>query len=262
VWPLERRSPTILRIGRERVEWWEAATGERRAFAAIDHPLDASALDTAITQLLQTQPPAPRRLHVVVESAWSPVLALPAGPWRWNLAVQLGGLLRHRLEALYADATDPVASWTLRVDYRPGDASAIGHGLPATVRAAVERAVRTSGSELASLQPAVAWGRTACRRVLPRRGWWLWLEQDRTIVAHFDREQVTAWQPAASALVDGVDAGHLVRIEAMRFGIEETGPAVVCGWQAPPVVPAGMTWAPALGSRPPGVAGRPVEVAS
>jgi hypothetical protein len=261
VWPLERRSPTILRIGRERVEWWEAATGERRAFAGIDRPLDASALDAAITQLLQAQPPVPRRLQVVVESAWSPVLALPTGPWRWNLAAQLTSLLRHRLEALYADAADPVASWTLRVDYRPGDASAIGHGLPATVRAAIERAIRASGSHLASLQPAVAWGRAACGNARPRHGWWLWLEQDRTIVAHLDGGQVTALQPAAPPLVDGVDAQHLLRTEAMRFGIEETETAVICGWQARAMVPAGMTWTPALRSRPSGITVKPAEVA-
>jgi hypothetical protein len=240
----------VLRVGRERVELWNTDLGGCLGGTALESPVDAAAIERAIAQLLERQPRPHRTVVVVVESAWSPVMALPAGSWRWNLEAQLAGLLRHRLEALYEGAADPVATWTLRIDYRPGDANAIGYALPATVRAAIERALRAGGTAVSALHPAFSWGRGMVeRRAWRRADWWLWLEQDRTIVARLDRAQVVALQPAAPVLADGADALRLVCVEATRLGVEGVGNVALGGWQAPTPVPAGMAWAPVVAER-------------
>jgi hypothetical protein len=135
----------------------------------------------------------------------------------------------------------------LRIDYRPGDASAIGYALPATVRAAIERALRAGGTAVSALHPAFSWGRGMVeRRAWRRADWWLWLEQDRTIVARLDRAQVVALQPAAPVLADGADAPRLVCVEATRIGLEGVGNVALSGWQAPASMPAGVVWGPVV----------------
>jgi hypothetical protein len=249
VWPLEPRGDALLRIGRDRIELWRQQTGELAGTAALAAPLDVAALEEAIGQVLRVTP-ALRHVRAVVESAWAPVMALPVGAWRWSMRATLTALLRHRLDALYGNAAEPMASWALRLDYRPGDSLCLGYALRPAVRLAVEQATAARGVGLTSLLPALAWSRTAApRRTQPANGWWLWQEQDRTLVARIQQQEVMGFQPAAPVLSASLDARRLVQIEALRAGLEEGGAIVISGWETPSRQEHGVAWAPALATR-------------
>jgi hypothetical protein len=95
--------------------------------------------------------------------------------------------------------------------------------------AAAEHGVRWT-----SLQPAFAWGwrRLRRQRAALRSGWWLWLEQDRTLVCHIDDGRVRAMNAGAVPMSDATQCRSAIRVEAVRLGLDVADPTcTVAGWQ-------------------------------
>lgn len=254
MWPLKRQAD-VVRVGRNRVEYWTGsahglALRGKQALDCAEGP-GASALAAGLGTLLQTmssvqgEPVAKRTvkhaIDVVFESAWLPIMLIEAADSLWSRKA-LEALLRHRLAQIYNDPSHPVAAWDLQLDHRPGDARSLGYGLVPSVKQATIDAVTAAGLRLASLQPVFAWGwqqlgpqvRRSCR-------WWLWLEQDRSIVCHFDeRAQLDALNTGAPVAEDTAQCLRLIEIEALRQGLpaQELHGSVV-DWREAPYLPGG-----------------------
>lgn len=232
MWPLERRRD-VVRVGRGRVERWQPATDglvlcDQRVIAAHDGP-NPEVLRAALQDLLGAN--IAGSADIVLESAWLPLMLLNVGTAPWSTA-KLQALLRHRLGELYGKAS--VDAWNLLLDYRPGDAKALGYGLAPGIKQAVVDAASATGQKLASVQPAFQW---AARRLKPQRrteGWWLWLEQDRALLARVRQGRVVALNAAAPLPRDEADSARLANIEARRLGhAHQVTTAVTAGWSAP-----------------------------
>ena len=229
MWPLERGRDVLLRIGRERVELWERAQQGlvlrgQQSLDSAGEP-DAAALQDALQRLLDEtrgeQGGADKRaraVDAVLESAWLPVMLLDVGQTLWSRG-QVEALLRHRLMRLYGDRDGPI--WDLQLDHRAGDAVGLGYGLTPSVKQLVLGAVAAAGMRLASLQPAFAWGlkRLERERRTLRNGWWLWVEQDRSLVGCIERGRVSALNAGAMVPRDDARALRLIEIEAARRGV-------------------------------------------
>lgn len=238
MWPFESRRD-VVRAGRDRVEYW-AATGagfalkRSRALGASEGSrtaLLAAALGGLLAEADAASESASKAcsVDVVLESAWLPVVLLDTGRELWRPA-QVEALLRHRLARVYDERGDAVAGWELSVDHRAGDALGLGFGLSPLVKTAVVSAVAAAGFTLASIQPAVQWGRQRLKQ--GREGWCVWLEQDRAIVNHLRAGRVTAMSPAAALPADAATCLAMLRIERLRLGIEKDDVGgVVAGWQ-------------------------------
>jgi hypothetical protein len=238
VWPLERRRG-VLRLGRAQAEFWvPTAAGlvlsGRLPLAA--EPEAAAALEGELRPWLQAVAESPSRrnsIDIVVESAWLPVMMVSMGDALWSQA-RIEALLRHRFTELYAQPGAPADGWQLMLDYRPGEAQALGFGLAPLVRQAVLGAVAEAGWRAASLQPALAWGRQRLRRLGrgPRSGWFTWIEQDRALVCRLERGRMTAMNAAAAVPSDEAECARLVACEAIRLGVPEAGSAMLmASWQ-------------------------------
>lgn len=239
MWPFEPKR-TVLRIGRRSVELWRREpAGLARAHAI---PLNGrDELGAALRDLFNAQPGDRARLDVVLESAWLPVVLLETGHEVWARDA-VDGLLRHRLARVYDERDDAAADWELASDHRPGERFGVGYGLSPRVRSVVEEACTAAGWTMASLQPALQWAR---RRSPARSGWWVWLEQDRALVAFLERGRMTALQPAADVPHEPAHLVKTVQIEQRRAGIETAPEGIaLAGWDAPFVVHAssGLTW--------------------
>ncbi len=226
MWPFERQRD-VLRVAKHAVELWarEAEGLIRRRGVTIDGSAD---LRGAVQLALEGESPTRAPVDVVVESAWMPVVLLEPGPQLLRRE-QVEALLRHRLARVYDERTEAVSNWALQLDHRPGDAYGLGFGLPPSVRAAIEAGAQASGRQLASLQPAMQWARRIAR---PREGWWLWLEQDRAVLAWLERGRVAALHSAADLPRDAAAVARLVRIEAARAGVSApAAPVLLSGWE-------------------------------
>lgn len=235
MWPFERRHD-VLRIGRERVEMWAlTADGlvprDQQPLAA--RAFDAPALQAAATTLLaRPQPDGSQAIDVVFESAWLPVMPIEPGPALLS-RTQVEALLRHRVTQVYGPVDDLGGAWELRVDHRAGDRFGLGFALSSSLRTALQNAVAASKRKLVSMQPAFAWGRSRLRGGAAREGWWLWAEQDRTLVAFVRGGRIQALNAAAPMVSTTEHAARLARIEAMRQGIAMSDSSViVAGWHA------------------------------
>lgn len=243
MWLLERRRD-VLRIGRERVELWQRspaglALQDQRTLEPADAPA-AGVLEAALHQLF-TRPSAERasrRMDVVLESAWLPVMAFELGEVLWPRE-RIEALLRHRFGQWYGDSE--VQAWHLRLDHRPGDPAGVGYGLAPAVQRAIDSAAQAAGIRLASLQPAFAWGwQQLRRRRKGGRGWWLWLEQDRSLIAWVERRRVRFLNAGGSMPGDEASTLRLLQVESLRQGVSELNVCgVVAGWPNA-VVDAGL----------------------
>lgn len=248
MWPLKRKRD-VLRVGRDTLELWSPApTGYvLRSHQAIDPatvPREGalaasvrSLLATATTTTLAARQAARSTIDVVLESAWLPTLLLEVGRTVMSER-QNETLLRHRLSLLYGRAGDPVETWTTRVDYRPGEAHAMGFGLAPSVRQAVTAAVESVGCRPGSLQPAFTWARATLkhqRRVVDKQGWWLSVEQDRTLVCRVLRERIVGINAGAPVPADDAQCRRLVDVESARLGVVEANQSVVVArWSGAP----------------------------
>lgn len=246
MWPIDRwRDAVVLRVCRDAVERWEpAASGLcMRAGEPLARPMDAGALETAVTRLFAPAAPAPRRVDVVAESAWLPVVPLGTGAGRGDLA-GMEALLSERLAAFFDGADDPVADWTLLIDGLPGEAGACGYGLRPRVHEALARGLRAGACTPASVQPAWTWARrhASQRGVRRHSGWWLWQESDRTLVARLERGRVLSLHPAAAPVDAHAQVRDIVAAEAARLGADARAPVLAGGWRRPQGLAPAVRW--------------------
>lgn len=247
MWPLERRCD-VVRIGRERVELWQRAPQGfalrwQQALEGAGAP-DAAVLGAALLRFFQTASAeagatkASRRLDVVLESAWVPVMAFDVGSTLWSRQ-RLEALLRHRFGQLYGERD--VQAWDLRLDHRAGDAQGLSYGLAPALKEAIDHALTAAGMRPASLQPALAWGWHQLRtdRKAWRSGWWLWLEQDRSLIGRVERGRLCFLNAGAPVPRDEDEALRLLQIEAVRQGVPELPVrGALAGWSHAPAAVA------------------------
>ena len=262
MWPFERQAD-VVRVGRNRVEYWASSArglvlqGEQAIAGA--ECMQAAALAVSLGLLIQTVRGAAglhqsaTRIDMIVESAWMPIMLIETGHSLWS-PKPIESLLRHRFSQLYNDRDDPVAAWHLQLDYRPGDLQGMGYGIAPSTRQAAIDAAAAAGLRLASLQPAFSWGRQRLRRqrgrvvggAARRSVWWLWIEQDRSLVCHFDdRGRLHSLNAGAAVPKDAAQCLRLIDIEALRQGLPaEEAHGLVVDWQQRPHAARG-----AVGSR-------------
>jgi hypothetical protein len=246
VWPLRGSATTdFVRVGRQSAQRWSQtpqgllhlateSLGEEEAGGT-------SSLLTALTALVgpgdlaaATHTSPQSHSHLILESVWLPVILVELGTSTWA-ADQARALVRHRLRGLYDGAQEQFNDGEVRVDFRPGDRYAVGYAVPTSVMDTVNRVASLFGLRWASLQPAFAWGweRGWARRKWPLgQGWWIWNEQDRSLVACVDDGRVFTLNSGAARCVDDADAAQAVRVETLRCGAKCDGwPMVVAGWE-------------------------------
>lgn len=235
MWPLERRAD-VVRVGRYRIEYWASSAHglilrDEQALDCVNGMQEAE-LAAALTRLLQSARGSTRasdartaKIDMIFESAWLPMMLVETGGTLWS-SKTLEALLRHRFAQHYNDRDDPVAAWELQLDYRPGDACGLGFGLAPNLRKTAIDAAATAGLRLESLQPAFAWGWARLRqhrrdgRADRRRDWWLWVEQERSLICHIDERGRLASLNAGAAVPEGAsDCLRLMEIEAVRQGV-------------------------------------------
>jgi hypothetical protein len=234
VWPFERRHD-VLRVARDSLELW-AWTPQglvRRDHEVIaGEPLDAAALMTGLRRLLTRQAAGAHAVDVAVESSWLPILCIEPGPTLLAEA-QVEALLRHRLALLFGDASPD--AWSVQMEHRAGDRQGLGYALRPSVKQVLRDAVTASHRKVASIQPAFAWGQRHFGKRLPREGWCLWQEQDRTLVVWFANGRVRALNAGAPVLRNTGQAMRLVEVEALRQGqLNAASTLVVAGWDPSP----------------------------
>lgn len=253
MWPFDAWRPIeVLRLGRERVERWQwrgrglSMIGE----AALDGAMDPRALSDAIVRVFESGGPdvtaaatAPRRVDVVVESAWMPAMCLRTQDLRRTMPA-LESRLRERFAANFGDDGDPVARWALRIDGLPFRECVMGYAWSPSADEALRRALEVAGVVPASVQPALSWARglPALRALARHRGWWLWPEQDRLLAVGLDRGTVVAFNPAVPR-VDGLLAAPVLSArENARADVDLGGDVVASAWREAPRLGDGMRW--------------------
>lgn len=246
MWRPERRRD-VLRIGRQSVELWADRAREGMRLLARQ-PLDLAAepdprvLAEALRLLLseagleQEQPKGRgRALDGLLESAWLPVMLLEPGPLLWSHG-QVEALFRHRITQLHGMPDSEADPWRLQLDHRPGKRHALGYGMKPELRQGVLDGAAAAGWHVDSLQPAFAWGWQRWRR--ERRAehcaWWVWIEQDRSLICQVERGKACGLNAGAPVLRDAVQGRRLIEIEAARQGVLP-GPAMVVSWHEPAV---------------------------
>jgi len=245
VWPLERISNSgVLRVCRDAIELWASTHGglalQRRE--ALATAMAVPALEDAVARLYVV-PGGVRRVDVVLESCWLPVMALRPSLRQRNTAA-LESLLRERLAPLYDSVADPVGRWALQVDGLPGEALALGYGLPARVRDGITHALHNAKVRALSLQPALARARAheSQRPAHRHSGWWLWQESDRALVMGLERGRCTSLHPASPPLQDGVDVSASAAAEAARASTSPGDSIIVGGWSEPRLPGRDVRW--------------------
>lgn len=236
MWPLERQR-SVLRVGRHRVELWRSASQglvmhESRDFdgAGASEPGE---LERCLAHLLRGDvlgaTRSARQVDVVLESAWLPVMGFGVGASPTTRG-RVEALLKHYM----GDLHEPREAFELRLEHRTGDRQALGYALaPAVKRAALAQVV-AAGLQAASVQPsfAWAWSRLARHRRGLRSGWWVWSEQDRSLVAQWQRGRVVTLNAGAEPLEAEADIARAVATEAARQGQLQDLQIVHAGWSA------------------------------
>ncbi len=245
MWPFERwRETDVLRVCRDAAEHWasQPAGLVRQQREPLAPPLDVPALEDAIARLFAGTR-GRRRLDVVIESAWLPVMLLAPGAALRHVA-DLEALLREALVGLYEPGDTTMAQWQLQIDGLPGDEHVCGYALDVRLREGVMRALHAAGVTACSVQPVWAWARAHASQRATRghSGWWLWQESDRTLVAGLRRGRVQSLHPAMAPMNEHFDLRATVAAEATRTRLPATDPLLIGGWLAPPAVANAAGW--------------------
>ncbi len=237
-----RREDWLLRVGRAQVELWQGVPGALVLVARQDlgeplRELHAGMLSEALTALWPQASGLPARgpvVTVIVESAWMPVVLLATGPRLWR-SVEVMALAQHRFVEVHGPQA---ASWSVRVDHRPGEAHGLAFGIAPDVLAALQAASEARELVLAAVQPALVWGFNATRTLADTHeaGWWLWPEQDRHLLARVDRGSIQGLHPALPATLALTGRGGIaeaVEVERQRLGEQDEGLGLVAAtWTA------------------------------
>lgn len=237
MWPFRRRAPhCLLRLGRRAVERWQRNENGWSCTIEIGLPSvgppDPKQLSGALNALLDSTIDHP--LTVLLESAWLPVALLDTGGRIWSMS-QLEMLARHRLGLAYSGLYDDVNDWELRFDHQIGERSALVFALPRSVRDALRQVALDAKGRSTVWSPAFDWGIQQSRRHgagALKAGWWMLLEQDRTIVARLVNGRVVALDAASPVLVDDEQAPSMVEVAAARWGLPTDGPLLTARWSA------------------------------
>ena len=240
MWPFDRAIDVeYLRIGRQAVERWKTVEGGLALQGEHALPQDAGPLLQSLVEPIRALYPGASRTPVtlILESAWLPVTLVDVGPSLLR-AAQLDALVRHRFGLHHSDSGDPVASWELRIEHRAASQQALAYGLAPQMKQALMEIERTAGLKWAALSPAMSWG---LQRLRPTKtwsrftGWWLWPEQDRTLVAHIVGGEVVGFNPGASPANDEAALLRLVEVESARLGIDSSADSIAAAtWGAAP----------------------------
>jgi hypothetical protein len=246
VWPRERADATeCLRIGRHAVERWKRVDGTLSRAATHALPQEVAPQPKRLIEAISAMysadiPTAPgMRITLVLESAWLPVMLIDTGPTLLR-ASQVEALVRHRLGMQFSDGPDPVAGWELRIEQRAGSRHALAYGLAPRLKQTLIEAARTANLEWASMTPALAWGLEHRRSAGPRsrsNEWFLWPEQDRTLVARVLTNDVNGLNPGAPKVLSEAHVLQAVDAESVRLGITSIAdPIVAATWDGAPRV--------------------------
>lgn len=244
MWPLEPQRHLVL-VGRQRAELMVPTPA---GFSLLRHESfepdtapDPQALQTVLGRLFGSGDLRNGRglmapgVDVLLETAWLPAVLLNVGAAVLS-APKIQNLLRHRLRQIQGDAGQRNGEWTLLTDYRAGDALTLGYGLPSQTREAVVQTASAAGVKLASLQPAIAWGRRHLRREFndARAHWWVWSEQDRSLIARTEAGQVQTFNAGGAVVLDAAQCERMLAVESLRQGLlDEPIRATVVQWEQP-----------------------------
>ncbi len=223
MWPFDRAQQSeVLRVGRNTAERWSLS---REGLSLVNaEPINEGGGDLAqmIGALYRESNLNPRRkITVVVESAWMPLMLVDTGEVFWR-TLEVQELVRHRLQLQYADYRMPGFAAELRLDYRGGDKFALGYALPKAIKESLFCAAKEHGLTWAAIVPAFDWG---LQRLQPdrhwtaRTGWWIWPEQDRMLVSKIVNNKIVALNAGATIIADHVDLRRLIEVESARNGI-------------------------------------------
>lgn len=256
MWPFERSgSGDVVRVGRLSVQHWAASAaglvlkGEQRL--PQESP-DAAALSTALTTLMAGT--SAKAATALVESAWMPVMLVDTGGALASRA-EVQALARHRFDAAHGSAHGDNAARDLRVDHLAGDRFARVCGLASPVAQVLSEVALKSGSPWQRVVPACAWGwrqTTNGQFARQKNAWWLWPEQDRTLVVRVAAQQWIGLNAGADVAADGAAVERAVATESARSGVvDPTRPIVAAAWLPPERLPAASgrtTWMALAGS--------------
>ena len=239
MWPLDLgRRGDVLRIGAHAVELWRGSSSalERVACEPLERRgslYEAGMLAGPLHALAGRVERG--RASVVLESAFAPALLADTGGVLTNRP-QLQALLRHRFGLAYGGPGVDIASWKLRTDHRFGDRYALGYALPPAVELVLAEAAQSTKLVFTGWHPALAWGLdrfTPARRWPKRLGWWVWPEQDRSLVVRLVGGRAKALNPASLRCATAAEIQRSIAIEGVRFGLDpETCPIGVGHWQS------------------------------
>lgn len=239
MWPLEsRRRGDVIRLGAHAVELWRgfpSALGlvAREALPRRGSLYDAQVLAGPLHALAARIDGA--RVSVVLESAFAPVLLADTGDVLTN-SQQVEALLRHRFGLAYGGHGTDVAGWKLRTDYRFGDRYALGFAMAPAVESALAEVAQAAKLVFTAWRPALAWSldRFAPSRGWPQGcGWWVWPEQDRSLLVRLARGGVEALNPASPLRDTVAEILRSIAIEQVRSGVEaDASPIGIGHWQA------------------------------
>jgi hypothetical protein len=250
VWPFNRH-PEVLVVGRQSIALLSPEGGRlhRRAELAIDAATaaDLPALSRAIETILGGHdgrpadvPAGTRRLDIVLESAWAPVLSLRFERSGWSKA-HAQALLKHRVQHLYGRIPGHKGEWVLDVQSAAGDRFAVGYAVSTATRDTVMQACHAAQAKALSIQPAFSWGMASFKDEFKRsqNGAWAWLEDDRVLVGLLRNGQLISLDPSAQLPTCEDDLLHIAQAQAMVSGGEfGAGRVLVGSWSRPSWVAA------------------------
>lgn len=235
MWPLDRRCD-VVRLGRDRVEYW---ANESKAMTLADsRPLNglraerlpqvAGAAGALLDAVVKPRSAARRRLRLIVESAWLPVMAVDMGNGTLS-AKAADALAEHHFSRLYGPC-GPESRWQVRTEYRPGTHRCLAYGWSSEVSSVCDAIAAKHQIDWESVEPAFAWG--WARHGARGTSWFVWLEQDRMLVARARRGRVIALTPGAAREESAARVLAAVDVERARWGFDndDSEPIVVAGW--------------------------------
>ena len=238
MWPFDRgRDREYLRVGALGLERWKGVEGGLSLVAEhrlSEVPAQPVQITTAAIAALYPDGTA-SRVTVLLESACLPTMLIDSGPDHLSKK-QLEALVRHRMSLAYDDDHNPVAIWGLRIEHRAGHRHAMAYGLAPDFKQTLLDAGGRAGVTWDAWLPAFSWGLQRLRssgQRLSAGGWWLWPEQDRTLVARFASNQIVGLNPGAPRAGASADVLRLVDIEAARLGITSVRePIAAASWDS------------------------------
>lgn len=247
MWPRDRvRDGEVLRIGALALERWELVDDRLRLLEARPR---AGAFDLLAEEIKAVYVIAPKAsVTVVLESACAPVIFVDPGATLRTAPLE--ALVRHRFNLNFSDEIEPPSTWAIRMQRSARKPRVVAYGLPPSLES-VLNSLSGNGITWATWCPAFSWGWQCFERLAPKSEgatWWIWPEQDRSIVARVKAGEVIGLHPAVSAGADDAALLRAVSVEAARLGLDAGHePISVAEWghvSGSRTLSNGMGWRP------------------